>query len=64
MLQLGAHLLDLSDSRRWIAFLPHCPRALYESFLAVNLEAIAPAEGAGGLRCILLANDLRDYRDA
>jgi hypothetical protein len=55
--QLGAHVL--SDGVPTLAYLPHCPRELYESFLKANWHRHAWSDG----RVVLLGNPLSQYTD-
>jgi DnaJ family protein A protein 5 len=47
----------LADDVGYLLYLPHCPRALYESLLAANFT---PSFGRCPAR-ILLGNDLAEY---
>lgn len=52
---MGRH--KLSPDRACLVYMPHCPKALYESFLSANFsEALSGRPG-----WVLLGNDLAEY---
>lgn len=53
--QSGRHVLD--EQRSYLVYMPHCPKELYEEFLAANFT---PRLGQKP-RCLLLGNDLAEY---
>lgn len=53
--QIGKHVLD--DAHPHLAYMPHCSRHLYETFLQANFN---PGLGKQPAR-VLLGNDLAEY---